>query len=236
MVQGEEVPSHFANNYDLHFREQPRPSNLTHMTRELTAFPTAITLQTHRASQSSAMKKPSDGGDALFFAAGARIIGIEFPEKYEGQWCVGWADHQHGLISTDAIRFDPPQGDSSRDQGSSKLQAVACWKFVLKDSKEAKSGEWLPFNKGEVLTNIGWSHQDHWCWSGTNSKGRFGLFPRSFIEPGTLTEVDIKPDHVDLSSRDRRPGLLSRITIRHRGVSGDGGGGGGSSLPRTSIT
>lgn len=235
MVQSDEVPSYFANNYDLHFREQPRPSNLSHMTRELTAFPIANALQTCRPSQSSAIKRPPDVGDVSFFATGARIVGIEFPEKYEGQWCVGWADHQHGLIPADSIRLEAPQGDGSREQGSSSLQAVARWKFVVKDSKEAKTGEWLAFNKGEVLTNIGWSHQDHWCWSGMNSKGRFGLFPRSFIEPDTLTEVEAKPDHADLASKERRPGLLSRITILHRGVPGDGGGGAGSSLPRASI-
>lgn len=204
------------------------------MMRELTAFPIATTLQTCRPSQGNAVKRPPDCQKVLFFAAGARIVGIEFPEQYEGLWCVGWADHQHGLIPADAIRLEPPQCDSSRDQSSSSMRAMARWKFAVKDNKVAKGGVWLPFNKGEVLTNIGWSHQDHWCWSGTNAKSRFGLFPRSHVEPGTLEEAAMegKSDHANLGSKEKKPGLLSRISIRNRSMSGDGGG---STSPRASI-
>lgn len=236
IVESEQVPAQFANNYDLHFLEPPRASSLTNIMRDLTALPTATTLQTCRPSQPNTVRRPADGGEVLLFAAGSRILGIEFPEKYQGAWCVGWADHKHGLISAEAIRLDLPTKDKSRNQGSSSMQAVARWKFAVKDGKESKGGEWLSFSKGEVLNNIGWSHQDHWCWSGTNSKGRTGLFPRSHIEPGTLMEVAIKSDHVSVASNERKTGLLSRISIRHRSSSGGGGAGGGAGpSPRASI-
>lgn len=231
VIQSEEVvPRQFANNYDLHFAKAPLVSGLSQLSgRDLGALPTATAVQTCRASPTSGARRPADGSYTLTFAAGARILGVQFPEKYQGEWCVGWADHEHGLLAAETIRLDPPRSSDARDQGSSSMQAVARWRFAQKDSKETRGGAWLAFGKGEVLTHIGWSHQDHWCWSGTNAKGRSGLFPRSHIEPGTLMEVAGQSDRESVASAERRMGLLSRISIRHR--SGSGGG----LSPRASI-
>lgn len=219
VVESEELPWKYANNYDLHFWGQPRASRLAHIMRGLTALPTATTLQTYRPSQISTMTKPADGGEALCFATGARVLGIQFPEKYQGIWCVGWADHHYGLISADALRLDPPTEESIRVQGPNSMQAVARWRFAVKDSKDGKGGEWLSFNKGELLTNIRWSYQGHWCWSGTNSSGKSGLFPSSHIEPSTLIEMTAQSGCVSGASGEKRTGLLSRISIRHRSKS-----------------
>lgn len=205
------------------------------------------------------MRRPPDGAEVVAFAAGARILGIEFPDKYQGEWCLGWADHECGLLPTEAIRLDPPRRNDVRSQGSSTMKAVARWKFSVKEAKDkgggGGGGEWLSFSKGEVITNIGCelsvysarsllshteerrpaqtgSHQGHWCWWGTNSKGRSGMFPRSHIEPGTLMEAATKSDRASIASNERKTGLLSKLSIRHRS---SGSGGGGNSSPRASI-
>lgn len=274
VIEADEVPAQSANNYDLHFSRPPRAAHLASVMRELTALPTATALQTCRPTPVLAQRRPADGAEVLCFAAGARILGIEFPAKYQGEWCLGWADHEHGLLPTEAIRLDPPRRRDVRGlQGSgsgSSMKAVARWKFSMKESKEkgsagsagagAGAGDWLSFGRGEKITNISCElsiyfarsllnsadeepsaerriaadigpYQEHWCWWGTNTKGKSGLFPRSHIEPGTLMEAATTSDPSS-SFENEKTGLLSRLSIRYLG---GGGGGGGSTSPRTSI-
>ncbi|KAF3767705.1 hypothetical protein M406DRAFT_69825 [Cryphonectria parasitica EP155] len=244
VLQTEDVPVQFANNYDLHFPGPARVSMLADMMRELTALPTGTAVQTCRHTPTSNPKRPPDGSDVLSLAAGARILGVEFPAKYQGDWCLGWADHEQGLLPADIVRLDPPpgrkSGDSANQGGSTTLRGVARWRFAVKDGKDKSRGEWLSFGKGEVITNIGWSHADHWCWWGTNAKGRSGMFPQSHIEPGTLKEAaaaaaaaaatatTVRSDRASTSSGERKTGLLARISIRQKS-GGSGGGGGGMS-------
>lgn len=47
----------------------------------------------------------------------------------------------------------------------------------------------MRFDRGEVVTNISFPYAEHWCWYGCNSKGKYGIFPQSHIEPNTLSEV-----------------------------------------------
>jgi hypothetical protein len=61
----------------------------------------------------------------------------------------------------------------------SSLTAIAKWDFKPRD---AKDGGWLKFNKGDRLTCIGYTFFDEWCWSGQTSKGKWGLFPSSFVK------------------------------------------------------
>lgn len=48
------------------------------------------------------------------------------------------------------------------------------------------------------------------------------MFLQSHVEPGTLTEAATRSDRGGISSAERKAGLLSRISIRHRS-SGSGG-------------
>lgn len=240
--QQQQLPPQLVNNYDLSFTEPPQSSPLAHIMRALTALPTATAVQTYRPSKMA--QRPAEG-NVLAFAAGARILGVEFPERFQGEWCVGWADHEHGIIPAEALRINVPPGHVVRNQGSSSaMKAVARWKSTLArttkvgDSKKAGGGgEWLAFGKGEVITNIGWSHQEHFCWWGTNAKGKSGLFLRSHVEPGTLMEDVSRSDGGSVASAERRAGVLSRISIRRRSGSGTGGAGGRSvnSSSRASI-
>lgn len=44
----------------------------------------------------------------------------------------------------------------------------------------------------------------HWCWSGTNSKGKWGIFPQVFIEPNTLKELSLSPGAASINEERRR--------------------------------
>ncbi|CAN8102200.1 unnamed protein product [Discula destructiva] len=233
VIQSEQMPAQFANNYDLDFAASPRVSPLAHMMCDLSQLPTAIAVQTCRPGAAGTLRRRANDTEVLSYAAGARILGVKFPDKYQGEWCAGWSDHEYGLIEAEALSFEPPAANSVRNQGSSSMKAVARWKSAAtaKDSK----GDWLVFGKGEVITNIGWSHQDHWCWRGTNAKGKSGLFLRPHIEPGTLMEDASRSGGVSVTSAERKAGLLSRISVRHRSSSstagnGSGGGGGGGGV------
>ncbi|KAG7123436.1 hypothetical protein HYQ46_010678 [Verticillium longisporum] len=59
---------------------------------------------------------------------------------------------------------------------------------------------------GDVIQNVGWVYQDHWCWSGTNNKGKYGVFPASHVDPNSLKEgrePTRKPTSKGLFSRRR---------------------------------
>lgn len=263
VIQADDVPTKFSNNYDLHFSRPPRPTPLAELLRELASLPTAIASQTCRPTLMTTMRRPTDGAKVLSFAEGARILGVDFPPKYHGEWCIGWADHERGLIPSDAIRLDAPREGGARapspGEARSNLSATARWKFCVKEGREKGSAtsEWLSFGKGEVISNIVCElsiyhvrsllhhqvegnadaeqrrrcvtdvgpHQEHWCWWGTNSKGKSGIFPRSHIEPGSLTDAATSTQRASMSSNERAS-LLSRFSIRNLRSSGSSGGGG----------
>lgn len=80
----------YANNYDLHFLNMPLKSHLETIKRDVAALPTATTVQTYRPTPTSSIKRPTDGQEVVNFAHGAKILGIVFPDKYHGEWCLGW--------------------------------------------------------------------------------------------------------------------------------------------------
>lgn len=61
----------------------------------------------------------------------------------------------------------------------------------------------------------------HWCWAGTNSRGKWGYFPQSHMEPDSLKEAS-GSDKASVSSREK-------ISAGGAGGAGGGGGGGGGS-------
>lgn len=281
VTTAEELSAH-RNSYDLHLapgppREGPlAPSG--RLLRELTGLPTATAAQTCRPTPMSAMRRPYDGAEVLPIAAGARVLGVEFPERYHGEWCLGWVDHERGLLPAEAVRLDPPRRWGHHARGGqlgappppSGMRAVTRWKFAPREGKEKDGPQWLPFGKGEVITNISCElsvysvrslldsinnsggkpvgepsadgacagdtgpHQDHWCWWGTNARGKSGMFPRAFIKPGTLAEDATKPDRASISSKEKKKGLLSRMSIRYLNGGGSGGEGGGATSPQAS--
>lgn len=118
--------------------------------RLLAAMPTAVATDTFRQSNNT-LRHPPDNHPVLQFAAGARIVGIEFPGKYGGEWAIGWADNVRAAFPIDCVKFMPPDQSQIRMQARSNLRAVARWKRSPKD----KDSQWLKFDKGEAITGIG---------------------------------------------------------------------------------
>ncbi|RYP11356.1 hypothetical protein DL765_007786 [Monosporascus sp. GIB2] len=200
VIEGPDMPRQSKDNFDLFFPNPPVQSIMTGIMPEILRLPTAMTTET-RKFQHGIMRTPQDRTPVLHFAVGAKIVGIEFPARYDGKWALGWHDGVRGAFEADAVLLDTPPKGEIRMQGTSSLQAIARWKWNQKGGDE----KWLKFDKGDVIKNISWSHKDHWCWSGTSSKG-WGIFPQSHIDPKSITTV--------------QPGDSGSVS------SGGGGGGG----------
>lgn len=218
VIEEAEVPSMFENNYDLHLPNPPTQSKLARdksLAMQVELLPVATATITVKQA-GGIFKLPPDLATPLQFAVGARIFGVEFPEHYGGEWAVGWSDDTHGCFRAEAVRLELPSRSQTALGGIiANRRAVARWKFSVKGKER---GEWLKFDKGEVISDIGWVHPGHWCWSGTNSKGKWGIFPRSHIDISTLKGGDGDEDRDSTSSggtaHKRTAGLFSRLRGR----------------------
>lgn len=150
VVEEIQMPLHFRNNFDLHFRSSPAPSPLAGKSLELAQLPTAMATQT--VKRMYGMRLLSDNTAAFELANGARISGVEFPAKYGGEWIMGWHEGNYGSAPLDVLKLEPPPKSEIRMGTTSNISAVAKWKFAPK-SKDG--GDWLKFDQGERITNIG---------------------------------------------------------------------------------
>ena len=250
VIEGAEIPSTLNNNYDLQFTDPPSKSVMhsDRLIRQLALLPTATAIETVRPGQGTYRVSP-DKSTTLHFAIGAKIVGVEFPDHFGGRWATGWADQVHGSFPVDCVKLDgpPPNEIRSYADDRSTYKAVVRWNFK---QKEKDRGEWLDLKKGDAISNISCKHRQmkapglcpneeswipdinvptgaypgHWCWSGTNPKGKWGIFPRSHIEPGS--ERESGSDRPSLISTEGRSsgGMLSRVSLRRGGSRGSGGG------------
>jgi hypothetical protein len=136
------------DNFDLHFSGQPMQSVMSGIAPEISKLPTAIATETRRNAH-GIMRSPPDRGAVLQFSVGAKIVGIEFPAKYEGKWGIGWHDGVRAAFEAESVHLDSPPKNETRMQGTSSLQAVARWKWGQKGE-----GNWLKFDKGDTIKNI----------------------------------------------------------------------------------
>jgi hypothetical protein len=148
VIEEPELPPNVKDNFDLHFPHEPTESVMTGIAREVARLPAATATETRKMSHGT-MRLPPDRQPVLHFAVGARIVGIEFPAKYEGKWAMGWHDGVRAAFETDAIRLDAPPKAEVRMQGTSSVQTVARWKWNQKGDDR-----WLKFDKGDVIKNI----------------------------------------------------------------------------------
>lgn len=109
-----------------------------------------------------------------------------YPERFNGAWCSGYHDDTKALFPANTVQLIPPQAEAVHMSPKSTLTTFAKWDHKHKDSNP--SG-WLSFKANEKITNIGFPYQDYWAWSGCNSKGKYGIFPRCFVSE----IVDLKP-------------------------------------------
>jgi hypothetical protein len=72
-----------------------------------------------------------------------------------------------------------------------------------------------------LLTNVAFlgSYIDHWCWSGINAKGKWGIFPQAFIDSTTIEEVgsaSVSRDRAEKLSTEKAKstGMLGKFSLR----------------------
>ncbi|CAN8104787.1 unnamed protein product [Discula destructiva] len=214
-----------VNDFDLWLTEDPAAASEERTTHS-SMLPVATAARSHVQRYAEKKLVRPDGKPAtalLQFFVGARIVGIEFPRAYAGKWATGWHDGEWGYFPAKSVelekpkpgRLDAPPMQYQGGVGSSavSVSVVARWKWDPAASiRDAVESGWVGFDKGERITGVGWpilvegvggGGREAWCWSGTNAKGRFGVFPRSHVDEATLRD-------------DMRPGAVG------------GGGGGGS--------
>ncbi|EXF83742.1 hypothetical protein CFIO01_01469 [Colletotrichum fioriniae PJ7] len=180
---------HQIEDYDVHFPSPPAPNSFSD-NDILTQFPVATALKSHVQRRGENLLGPDGSSNVLTFFVGAKIVGVEFPEEWGGKWCTGWHDGVQGPFPAKCVEIESPKQNEISFQATSAVSITTRWRWDPPDNSRAG---WLTFGKGEVIRNVGWLYQDHWCWSGTNSKGKFGIFPQSHISPQSLKEGSLPP-------------------------------------------
>ncbi|KAF4592458.1 RING finger domain-containing protein [Ophiocordyceps camponoti-floridani] len=213
VVEEPEVPSALRNDYDIHLRG-PQTKHPAHENQsDIAGRPTGVARA--EARQMHNKRQPPDRSPALELAQGARIVGIRWPREYKGEWMFAWHDGAFESAPTDNVRLDPPPPSDIKMGGSSLVIAKARWKFAPRDKEK---GEWLKFSKNETIMNISWPHREHWCWSGTNSRGVWGIFPRAFIDMTTVQEREADPLEQQVSSSPTvdkgRASVFTKLSVR----------------------
>ena len=169
-------------DFDLHFiSPQPLVPEFAYaaIAQKVATRPSAQAVASNNPKNNRTDSRDPDGMPVLHFALGARIIGITFPDRFNGQWAIGYHDGLRGAFPTSTIAIDQPGRNEEVMNSNSNLVAFAKWDFKLKKSKD---DPWLKFSKGDTITHIGFKFQDQWCWTGKNAKGQWGLFPSAFVD------------------------------------------------------
>ncbi|OAR02524.1 hypothetical protein LLEC1_06486 [Akanthomyces lecanii] len=176
IIEAPNVPPEHHNDYDLHFPEPALAHPVLERERHVASRPKAVTTElTRKLYRQEQLPDKSRLHEVL---VGARITGLEWPDKYKGEWCSGWHDGAYGSIPFSILQLEPPSASDVQVDGTSRVKAKARFKFSHKDRKKTR---WLKFDKNEIITNISWAYPAHWCWSGINSKGDRGIFPKAFV-------------------------------------------------------
>lgn len=202
-----------VNDFDLWLTEDAVPPAQMPTPDILAKLPVATAAKDHvqRYAEKKLVRPDGKSADSLLqIFAGARIVGVEFVHNMGGKWCVGWHDGDWGYFPSKIVELEKPKpgrmdAPPMQFQGTgamgSAVSVVAKWKWdptvTIRDAAERG---WIGFDKGERITNVGWpvvvegagGGREAWCWSGTNNKGRFGIFPRSHVDEATLKD-ELRP-------------------------------------------
>ncbi|KAI2610526.1 hypothetical protein GGR54DRAFT_370040 [Hypoxylon sp. NC1633] len=212
-----EVPKDdpYAEDYDLHFPNPPVASILPDA-KKLAKLPSARAMKSHVKRYGRDLVNPNGSTEqVLKFLEGARIMGIDFPEKWRGKWCTGWHDGLWGVFSAKFVTLEPPAQRPGSKTDVDGLFITTRWKW---DVKDATAG-WLSFDKEETLSHVGWINQDDWCWCGMKKNGKVGLFPRSHVKFESLRESAVwyGDDDGDVSPKTtKKRGSFSLPSIKMR--------------------
>ncbi|GAB0139145.1 hypothetical protein EsDP_00007358 [Epichloe bromicola] len=220
VVEGASMPAHLRNDYDVHFRNPPEAHPAQLNLSQISGKPTGVTRDHSRRLYGQRLL--FDRSPALELCHGARVVGINWPEKYNGEWIFAWHDGICASVPADIIKLDAPPFEDIRMMGSSLIRAKSRWKFHQKDKDKDKS-LWLRFDKNESIINIGYPTPDFWCWSGTNSKGKWGIFPKTFLEPSTIQELTAEGADRAMTlanEKNKSSSMLAKFASKRRPSSG----------------
>ncbi|KAI8962943.1 hypothetical protein F5Y11DRAFT_171190 [Daldinia sp. FL1419] len=211
-----EVPKNdpSVEDYDLHFPNPPVASLLPD-TAVLAKLPSARAVKSHIKRYGRDLTDPDGNADRVMkFMEGARIVGVEFPEKWKGKWCTGWHDGQWGSFPTKHVMLEAPANPPGANTCTDGMFVTTRWKWEVKDT----SIGWLSFDKDETLSNVSWLNQDDWCWYGTKKNGKGGLFPRSHIKMESLRGGAMRSGDEDEDSmpKAKKQGSFGLPTIKMR--------------------
>ncbi|PKS09106.1 hypothetical protein jhhlp_003720 [Lomentospora prolificans] len=195
VVEDTTIPPAIRSSYDLHLKGPVEPNIIDDKREEIYKLPIATAKE--MVKKMYGMKLLHDRTPAFELAPGATIVGVTFPDKYFGEWCMGYHEGKYASFPIEVARLHPPPSHELRMGGSSSVRAVARWKFSIKEKGKA---EWLKFDKGETINSLSWTEFDHWCWSGTNAKGKWGIFPKAFLDLTTIREGDDSSDRSSIIS------------------------------------
>ncbi|RBQ96826.1 hypothetical protein VDGD_09086 [Verticillium dahliae] len=195
------------HDFDIHFPNPAAPPGGPPDSGA--SLPSAVATRDHvQMPDEKPLARPEPGTDVLQFFAGARIIGVEFPERWGGKWCLGWHDGIFGAFQARWVQLEAPRRGKLAGQAPPRTQrsGVARWKW---DVKAGTGPGWLGFDKGETITNLDWDDPDAWYWVGTTSKGKHGIFPTSHMKIETIKDGSLE-------------GLTSPVKPKKRGFFGLG--------------
>jgi hypothetical protein len=224
------TPPQLRNNFDLQLNQAPRASVMSTGEIEalISSLPTATAIETVRPGKGSYRTSP-DRSPSLQFAIGAKIVGIEFPERFEGKWAIGWADQVRGAFPVEFVRLDAPPSNEIRSHvdGRSHVdehstwKAVARWKFQQKDKDR---GDWLDFKDGETISNIsckfglslsGWAACSSYTFDANPFWGTQGRTPIIGAGPGRMLRADGAsfPSPTSDKTRSRKAGSVRTVPV-----------------------
>ncbi|KAH8896602.1 hypothetical protein GQ53DRAFT_743241 [Thozetella sp. PMI_491] len=220
VLYGKDLPADDLrlNNFDVHFVEPPITSSglPASVINDIARLPVVTGVKTHVQKWGEKKLQRPDGigeKEMLQFFVGARIIGVEMHGQWQGKWASGWHDGQWGVFPIKSVEFEKPRRNEippilqAGSVGPVGTSVTARWKF---DPKDAADKGWLVFDKGETIKNVGWIYKEHWCWSGTNSKGKVGVFPRPYVMYDAVKEEAIRPGSIKSKKTPSRPRLFGR--------------------------
>ncbi|KAG6005575.1 hypothetical protein E4U21_007834 [Claviceps maximensis] len=216
VVDGDIMPAHLRNDYDIQFLKPPEAHPAQLNLSQISRRPTGTAQE--QARRLFGQRLLFDRSPALDLCYGARVVGVEWPEKYNGEWIFAWHDGIHASVPADIIKIDAPPSEDIRMVSSSLLRAKARWKFHQKE-KDKDQSLWLKFDKNEAITNISYCDPDFWCWSGTNSKGKWGIFPKVFLEPNTIQELTVEgADRAATlnNEKNKSSSMLAKFSLKRR--------------------
>lgn len=202
--------------FDIHFMDQGwrKPIDESDsVTKKLEGLASGIASANHRPRTSTFKPRDPDGFPCLQFAKGARILGITFPLRFSGAWASGYHDGMKANFPSSLVILDPPTSADVTMSAKSSIEVIVRWDF--KPPKEGSN--WLPLQRKENVSNVGFGNDDGegWCWSGKNSKGRWGYFPKTFVEEPVesgFERLGLVKSHKSSQSRSGVVGVFEKLS------------------------